>query len=216
MNIEVGLYRAPPALLRHSLFADRRDQFVGRHEWDLCVTPEGHEIDEYDAGGSEYLVVHDGMRHLTSCRLRPAAQNTMLLDHFADTFTGAEAFLNAQAGRLYELTRFLKAPSLSVHEGAGALLAFAKGLDRFRDERDAVGFVAVVYPAVGRFLRQSGVRFLVLDTAVIGGHQAQLICLTQAVAATRLLTRQLAYAMGDAPTRPTAARASQDATAVAA
>lgn len=206
MAIETMTYSEVPEELYHSVFSDRRHQFVARHEWDLCVTPEGLEIDEYDTEGSEYLVVHEGGRHLTSCRLRLASRPTMLLDHFTELFPRAEDFLKRQAGRVYELTRFLKAPSLTVHEGTAALLAFAEGLDRFRDERDAVGFVAVVYPAVSRFLRQSGVRFLVLDVSELAGRKVELVCLTQAVAAAALLARQNAFAIGAQLTRPTSGR----------
>lgn len=194
-NLSDGIFDA--------IFSDRCRQFVDRHSWDLCVTPEGHEIDEYDGDGSEYLVVHDRGRHLTSCRLRRATTRTMLIDHFTEAFPGANTFLRRQPGALYELTRFLRAPDLSARESVRVLVEFATGLDRFRDERGAMGFVAVVYPGVSRFLRQNGVRFLMLDDSMLGGRRVELICLTQAVAAEQLLIRQRAYARGEVEQRPT-------------
>lgn len=202
MSISVGTYSKLPDTLFETLFSDRRRQFITRHKWDLCVTPEGYEIDEYDREGTEYLVVHENNRHLTSCRLRPVTLSTMLIDHFTDAFPAAENFLRSQSGRLYELTRFLRAPSLSVREGIRAQLAFAKALDQFRDEREAVGFIGVVYPGVSRYLRQSGVRFLVVGVSTIGGRRVELICITQSVPAKRLLVRQHANALNLPCPRP--------------
>jgi N-acyl-L-homoserine lactone synthetase len=202
VTIEAGVYTRLSEALFRTVFADRHHQFVARHKWDLCVTPEGYELDEYDRDGAEYLVVHRQGRHLASCRLRSASSRTMLLDHFAKAFPRAEDFLRFQPGRMYELTRFLKSPALNVREGAVALLNFARALDRFRDEREAVGFVAVVYPSVSRFLRQSGVRFLVLDVSTLDGKKVELICLTQAVAVARLLGRQRAYVLDHSRRRP--------------
>jgi N-acyl-L-homoserine lactone synthetase len=176
---------------------------VDRHEWNLCVTPERHEIDEYDDDGSEYLVVHDEGHHLTSCRLRQAASRTLLIDHFAGIFPGAEDFLHRQRDALYELTRFLRTPDLDARQSVRVLVEFARGLDEFRDERHVSGFVAVVYPGISRFLRQNGVRFIVLDIATLGGRRVELICLTHAVATPRLLRLQNAYARGEIAYRPT-------------
>lgn len=195
MSVSIDTYSELPETLFEAVFSDRCHQFITRHKWDLCVTPEGYEIDEYDGEGTEYLVAHENGRHLTSCRLRPVTLSTMLIDHFADVFPAAETFLRSQSGRLYELTRFLRSPALSVREGIGAQLAFAKALDNFRDMHEAVGFIGVVYPGVSRYLRQSGVRFLVLAVSRIDGRRAELICITQAAAPKRILIRQQACAL---------------------
>lgn len=202
MNLETIIETSLSGALFDSVFTDRSHQFVNRHSWDLCVTPEGHEIDEYDNDGSEYLVVHMGGHHLTSCRLRPFSVRTMLLDHFAGIFPCADPFLRQQSGFLYELTRFLRSPELTARQSVLALVEFAKGLDRFRDDRGSMGFIAVVYPGVSRFLRQNGARFLVLDVSIFDGKRIELICLTQAAATSQLLDRQHAFARGDLDVRP--------------
>lgn len=202
MKLEMVTNSDVPDALRNSVFTDRARQFIGRHSWDLSVTPEGYEIDEYDDDGSEYLIVHDKGDHLTSCRLRPFSVRTMLLDHFSEIFPNAEPFLRQQSGSLFELTRFLRSPKLTAREGAAALIEFAQGLDHYRDEHGSVGFVAVVYPGVSRFLRQSGVRFLVLDVSTMDGKRVELICLTQAVADPALLDRQRAFGRGETNIRP--------------
>ena len=202
MSLQTVLYAETSAALFNGVFSDRCRQFVDRHAWNLCVTSDGHEIDEYDGDGSHYIVVDDDGKHLTSCRLRPCNDRTMLLDHFSEVFPQAEPFLRRQSGVLYELTRFLRAPDLSIRQGSLALIEFAQALDRFRDENEAVGFVAVVYPGVSRFLRQNGVRFIIIDVSELDGRKVQLICLTQAVAADQLLVRQKDYAHGITAGRP--------------
>ena len=172
--------------LAASVFGDRGAQFVDRLEWDLCVTPEGLETDEYDDDGAQYLVIHDGGDHLGSCRVRPVAAGTMIEDHFLDLFPDAAAFMASQAGCLYELTRFCRSPDIPVRRSAEVMDELAVLLDTFRDDNNITGFVAVTYPSVGRFLKRIGVRFLVLGESVLDGRRIQMICLTHAVAASRL------------------------------
>ncbi len=169
-----------PALHR-SLFADRERQFVARHRWNLCVTPEGLEIDQYDDAHSAYVVVEQAGRHLGSCRVRPMDAATMLAEHFSDLFPRAMGFVTSQPGTLYELTRFCRSPDLSVADSRMMLEALAVELDRFRDARNITGFVAVVFPEVARFLGTIGVRHLKLDEARLDGRKVQLICITHAV-----------------------------------
>ncbi|MEE4211187.1 MAG: acyl-homoserine-lactone synthase [Parvularcula sp.] len=206
MSISANIYSRLPDALFDTVFSDRHMQFMSRHKWDLCATPEGYEIDEYDGYGTEYLVVHSNGNHLTSCRLRPFALSTMLLDHFSDVFPAARSFVRSQPGHLYELSRYLRAPSLTVRQGTAAQMAFANALDRFRDDREVTGFLAVVYPEVSRFLRQSGVRFLIIGASVINGHRIEMICITQAVAGSRLRDRQQVFAQSNSGPRPMSGR----------
>jgi len=170
-----------------SLFTDRTAQFVDRLGWNLCATPEGLEVDEYDDVGSSYILIHDGVRHLGSCRVRPVASGTMIEDHFLNLFPGASAFFHSQQGTLYELTRFLKARDLPVAQSREMLRHLAVALDRFRDDVNATGFVAVVFTPITRFLRRIGVRFITLATAEMDGQPVQMICITHAIEAHHLL-----------------------------
>lgn len=170
----------PPALAE-AIFADRTRQFVGRLSWSLTVTPEGLEVDEYDDAESEYLVVADGVRHLGSCRVRPVRSSTMLVDHFLPIFPDARAFLRQQRGRVWELTRFCRAPDIPVERSRKMLDRLARVLDDFRDRHRLTGFVAVVFPEIARFLDSIGVRYLTVSSSTMGGRTVLLICITHCV-----------------------------------
>lgn len=164
-----------------SIFEDRHRQFVDRLKWDLTVTPDGMETDEYDDKHSTYLIVSDGSRHLSSCRLRSFRTSTMLADHFHDVFPTSSRFLKQQRGRVMELTRFCRAPDISVHQSKGVLDSLAILIDQFRDINNLTGFVAVVFPEVARFLDSIGVRYITMAQSRINNRPAYLICITHCV-----------------------------------
>jgi N-acyl-L-homoserine lactone synthetase len=170
----------PPALAR-TIFEDRNRQFVNRLNWSLTVTPEGLELDEYDDDQSVYLVIANGMRHLGSCRVRPVRASTMLVDHFLPIFPDAEEFLRQQRGRVWELTRFCRAPDIPVDISRLMLDRLAAVLDGFRDRHRLTGFVAVVFPEITRFLDSIGVRYLTVSQGNMGVRVVHLICITQSV-----------------------------------
>ena len=177
----ISTRQALPPQLTDSLFADRGKQFVDRLNWNLCVTPKGYEVDEYDDQHSEYLVVHRNGQHQGSCRVRPTTCSTMIEDHFLESFPDARDFMRMQKGRLYELTRFCRAPNISVEESKQMLKQLAVVLDDFRDRRKLTGFVAVVFPQIARFLDSIGVRYLLISKSTIDGRAAYMICITHAV-----------------------------------
>lgn len=172
-----------PTALARTIFEDRGRQFVDRLNWSLTVTPDGLELDEYDDGHSIYLVVADGMRHLGSCRVRSARASTMLVDHFLPVFPDAEAFLRQQRGRVWELTRFCRAPDIPVDVSRRMLDRLAVVLDGFRDRHRLTGFVAVVFPEITRFLDSIGVRYLTVSRSNMDGRAVHLICITHCVRA---------------------------------
>ena len=172
-----------------SLFLDRGAQFVRRLGWDLCVTPNGAEIDEYDSEGTTYLVVHKDGRHIGSCRMRPVSAGTMIVDHFREVFPGAVMFLCGQEHRVYELTRFCRSPKASKEEAREMLEIMAEMIDSFRDENGLTGFVAVVYPEIARFLSSIGVRFLRLACSQADGREIHMICIVHCVRVDRLVAR---------------------------
>lgn len=186
MDYQIGQKAELGAPLVRSLLEDRRAQFVDRLGWDLCVSPEGLETDEYDIDGTTFLVVHEALRHIGSCRVRPVGAGTMLIDHFSEVFPDAAAFLAQQSGRIWELTRFCRSPRANPREAKEMLGLLAEMLDAFRDENGITGFVAVVYPEIGRFLNRIGVRFIRLSVSEIDGREAHLICITHCVAAAKL------------------------------
>jgi acyl homoserine lactone synthase len=170
----------PPSLAR-TVFEDRSRQFVDRLNWSLTVTPDGLELDEYDDDQSVYLVVAKGMRHLGSCRVRSVRASTMLVDHFLHIFPDAEEFLRQQRGRVWELTRFCRAPDIPVEVSRRMLERLAALLDGFRDRHRLTGFVAVVFPEITRFLDSIGVRYLTVSRGDMAGRAVHLICITHSV-----------------------------------
>lgn len=180
MNTLISKKDLLPSYLRNGIFADRKSQFVDRLNWQLCVTPSGHEVDEYDDSFSDYLVVHEAYQHLGSCRVRPITQSTMLMDHFAESFPEAREFLSMQRGRLFELTRFCRAPNLSAKHSKLMMNHMVKMMDGYRDSMKLSGYVAVVFPAVARFMDTIGMRYIVLSQSEINCQPAYLICITQA------------------------------------
>ena len=188
MNVKqlVCTRRNMPETLASTTFVDRGRQFVCRLQWDLCVTPKGYEVDEYDDDDSAYLVVHRNDRHVGSCRVRPTTCTTMLTDHFLEYFPDADHFLRMQRGRVYELTRFCRTPDVTVGESKQMLERLAAMLDDFRDCKKLTGFVAVVFPQVARFLDSIGVRYLLVSKSEISRKPVYLICITHAVRAKAL------------------------------
>jgi len=179
MNTVISKKDLLPGCLRDGIFADRKSQFVDRLNWNLCVTQSGHEVDEYDDGFSDYLVVHDAYRHLGSCRVRPITEPTMIIDHFLGSFPEAREFLSMQRGRLFELTRFCRAPNLSAEQSKFMMKHMTHLMDHYRDSMELSGYVAVVFPAVARFMDTIGMRYIILSQSKINGQLAYLICITQ-------------------------------------
>lgn len=181
MNTVIATRENLPRRLAETIFVDRGHQFVDRLKWNLCVTPEGLETDAYDDDQSEYIAIHRAGKHMGSCRVRPTQQKTMIEDHFLGAFPNASGFLAMQKGRIYELTRFCRAPDISVCDSKAMLALLAQLLDQFRDQRRLTGYVAVVFPQIARFLDSIGVRYLLIDKSRIDGKSAYLICITHAV-----------------------------------
>ena len=96
-------------LLAHSMFSDRATQFKIRLAWDVCVNSIGYEMDEYDDGQSEYVVVYDEKdRHLGSLRLRDVNIGCMLTEKFGPLLLRSRPILD----RTIEVTRYCLSPSI--------------------------------------------------------------------------------------------------------
>ena len=176
-GIEAEWGRVNQEVMR-SVMRDRSAQFVGRLGWDLCLSPDGLEIDEYDAPETTYMVVHEQFHHVGSCRVRPVRAGTMLLDHFHDAFPEAKSFLAGQESRFFELTRFCRSPYADAEQIREMLGRLADLLDNFRNEAGISGYLAVIYPEVGRYLSRIGVKFIRISKSKIDGKTAHLICIT--------------------------------------
>lgn len=159
------------------LAIDRSRQFVDRLGWDLALSADGTEIDQYDILGTTYVLIEKDGQHFGSCRLRPASLSTMIEDCFLDYLPGASKILEMDRDRLFELTRFCRSPDISTAECKAMLLLIGQALEAFRAEQGAVGFVAVVYPAVARLMRSNGVALTTLTTGQLADGKEVLMIL---------------------------------------
>ncbi len=97
--------------LRDSMFRDRAQQFSSRLHWDVQVSADGFETDEYD-GLNPLYVIHqnpDGT-HGGSMRFLPTTGRVMVNEHFLDLIDGVEI----TSPLIWESTRFCLS-----HDGEG-------------------------------------------------------------------------------------------------
>jgi len=135
--------------LQRSMFADRAQQFVGRHRWPLRLNTTGLEIDEFDDVLTTYCVVEEAGRHLTSARLRPAGVGSMVERHFP-------ALWDTDLRGGVEITRFCASPALTPDNRLASVSDLLLGLCRHCQRCGIGGFFGIVFPSVGRVIRQAG------------------------------------------------------------
>jgi len=85
-----------------SMFEDRRRLFVDLMGWDVPVTRDGHEIDQFDGDAAVYVIETDEVgEHIGSLRLLPTDRPHILDTLFSDLVVG-----ELPAGRdVLEITR---------------------------------------------------------------------------------------------------------------
>ncbi len=109
--------------LRDSMFRDRATQFKERLKWDVTVSEEGFETDEYDAQNPLYMIYEmpDGS-HGGSMRNLPTTSETMVNDHFLDLI-GDQPIISPL---IWETTRFCLSPNVGKLAGrVGAAVCLA-------------------------------------------------------------------------------------------
>ncbi len=109
--------------LRDSMFRDRAFQFKERLGWDVTVSEEGFETDEYDRVNPLYMIYElpDGT-HGGSMRNLPTTGNTMINDHFSSLIGGAPII----SPLIWETTRFCLSPNVGKLAGrVGAAVCLA-------------------------------------------------------------------------------------------
>lgn len=75
--------------LAATMFRDRTDQFLNRHEWPVRVNDIGFERDQYEHENPFYIIASGpNGAHLGSLRLLPTTGRTMINDHFLDCIGG--------------------------------------------------------------------------------------------------------------------------------
>jgi N-acyl-L-homoserine lactone synthetase len=106
------------ARVSSQMFRDRARQFKVRLGWDVHVTADGVEVDDYDAPPAVYAIASDQGRHVGSVRLKPTTGPTMINDHFGDL-----AGRPLMSKGLAEVTRFCLAPDAPKGTAAALMLA---------------------------------------------------------------------------------------------
>jgi acyl-homoserine lactone synthase len=134
------------------MFANRAEQFVGRHRWPLRIDGDGLELDEYDDNLATYCVVEEEGWHLASVRLRPGASGSMVEHHFPELARGRMAQLRDAV----EITRFCAAPGLGADDRLTAVSDLLLGLCRHCQRAGIARLFGVVFPQMVRVIRQAG------------------------------------------------------------
>ncbi|MEO1778525.1 MAG: acyl-homoserine-lactone synthase [Pseudomonadota bacterium] len=149
--------------LARTMFEDRADQFKTRLGWEVRVTEEGHERDEYDDLNPLYVIWEepDGS-HGGSMRFLPTTGRTMVNEHFADILSGP-----ITSPFIWECTRFCLSRGAGRHVAAALTLAGGEIMKNF----DVDHFVGVFDPRMTRIYRLIGVTPEVLGSTGEGRAQ---------------------------------------------
>lgn len=143
--------------LRDTMFLDRADQFRTRLGWEVAVSENGEERDQYDDLNPLYAIweTEEGT-HGGSMRFLPTTNTTMLNDHFVHLLNDAPL---KNAG-IWESTRFCLARGASPQVSAALMLGAIEigvGMD--------LDFLAGVFDArMVRIYRRLGWSPVVLGT----------------------------------------------------
>ncbi|SFE30775.1 acyl-homoserine-lactone synthase [Roseivivax sediminis] len=150
--------------LRDAMFRDRAAQFVGRLGWDLPLTAEGLEIDQYDALNPLYVIWETPKGgHGGSMRLLPTTGRTMVIDHFLHLTDG----VRIESPLIWECTRFCLSEGAHPGVAAGLMLAGGEVMRGFGVEH----FVGVFDARMVRIYRRIGASPEVLGTSGSGRAQ---------------------------------------------
>ena len=114
--------------LARSMFQDRAAQFAMRLGWDVRITSEGEERDQYDALNPLYVIWQgeDG-RHGGSMRFLPTVGRTMVNEHFLHLTNG----VRIESPLIWECTRYCLAPGAGPQVAAALILAGGEILQGF-------------------------------------------------------------------------------------
>lgn len=150
---------------RRQMHILRTEVFARRLGWDVKVTEDGLEVDEYDAlPSAHYIIAKSPEGSVDACwRLLPTLGPNMLRDVFPELLHGQPA---PAAADCWELSRFAVASDrLSADESAGThqvgfgeiSVALMAESTRFAQDNGIARYVTVTTAAIERMLRKQGV-----------------------------------------------------------
>ncbi|PWR01354.1 autoinducer synthase [Meridianimarinicoccus roseus] len=109
--------------LRDTMFRDRADQFHTRLGWDVSVSENGEERDQYDGPRTLYVIWEtEAGQHGGSMRFLPTTGPTMINDHFLPLLEGYPM----QNDKIMECTRFCLARNAAPRVSAALMLGGAE------------------------------------------------------------------------------------------
>jgi N-acyl-L-homoserine lactone synthetase len=138
--------------LRAQMHLARSQQFCDRHKWAVTTTPEGFEIDQFDAPGTRYLVTSDRGGHAASLRLRAARDGNMVEQAFPDLWAPHGHALRD----LPEVTRLCATPGLGGVRRRLAVSRLLLGLCRHCRADGHPTIFGLIFPSVARTLTRAG------------------------------------------------------------
>lgn len=142
----------------------RTEVFAKRLGWDVTVTPEGLEVDQFDAlPSARYILAQGQDGAVDACwRLLPTLGPYMLRDVFPQLMHGSQA---PAAADVWELSRFAVATDrLSADESAGnhqvgfgeLSIELMREAARFGAEHGISRYVTVTTSAIERLMKRLG------------------------------------------------------------
>lgn len=156
------LHRFPK--LAESMFRDRAEQFRNRLRWEVRVTRDGHERDQYDELNPLYVIweMPDGS-HGGSMRFLPTTGRCMINEHFTHVIGGGSVV----SPLIWECTRFCLSQSAASHVAASLMLAGGEIMEGFGIKH----FVGVFDQRMVRIYRMIGASPEVLGSVGEGREQ---------------------------------------------
>lgn len=169
---------------RRQMHELRTEVFAKRLGWDVNVTPDGLEIDEFDSLASAHYILAKGPGGtVDACwRLLPTLGPNMLRDVFPQLLHGQPA---PAAADVWELSRFAVASErVSPEDSAGTYqigfgelsVALMAESTRFARANGIARYVTVTTAAIERMLRKQGVNVHRLGPPVRIGAVLTLAC----------------------------------------
>lgn len=155
-----------PAALETGMFRLRAQTFSARLGWDVKTTPDGLEIDEFDAcPGVTYITATEPTQGVVACwRLLPTLGPNMLRDTFPELLHGQPS---PAAADVWELSRFAvdtdkvrnathACDAATAEFGSLTVEVMAESV-RFARANGIARYVTVTTTAIERLLKRQGV-----------------------------------------------------------
>lgn len=168
--VQYSEYKRKNTLLK-SMYRDRAFQFKDRMGWDVQVSEEGEETDEYDKPGAFYIVSKSSCgSHAGSLRLMSMSGQNMLSDHFCALLQEIEI----DASNMWECTRFCISPSLKPNQARRTVSDLLVAAGEFGLTMKISSFLAIFDKRMLRVYRCAGSEPKVLNSIT---HGTETICL---------------------------------------